>query len=185
MKNHEPKSFIQGESLEWTRQFGTNGALVDFTITYYFRGAGKGFDAVGTTENFDDFIFRVSSEATGQMQPGEYSFQAVADNGTEKVLCASGTVKVKPGLAASSIETFFDGRSENRKILDAIRAMIAKKATLDQQEYAIGNRQLKRIPITELIALESRYVGLVARENEAERLRKGGKLFKKVLIRLK
>ncbi len=181
MKNTEPKSFIQGESLVWSRSFDDYKIADGWTLTYYFRGAGKGFDAV---VGVDD-VSVVASNLTAQCAVGNYSWQLFAEKGSEKILLDSGTVEVRAGLFNTSADQMHDGRSENKKILDAIRAMIAKKATLDQQEYAIGNRQLKRIPVTELIMLEQKYTQKVVKELQAERLRKGGKFFKQILIRMK
>ena len=181
MKNYEPKSFIQGESLNWTRSFENYKTSDGWQLSYYFRGSGKGFDVAVAN---DDTV-NVSGSVTAQMQVGSYAWQLFASKDGGRILLDSGSVKVLAGLSAIPADQIYDGRSENKKILDAIRAMIAKKATLDQQSYAIGNRQLSRIPIPELITLEQKYTRAVARENQAERLRKGGKFFKQVLIRMK
>jgi hypothetical protein len=58
----------------------------------------------------------------------------------------------------------YDGRSDNQKALDAIEAVLARRATLDQQRYTINNRELWRTPIIELIKLRSFYAAAVARE---------------------
>lgn len=186
MKNHEPKSFIQCESLAWHRcNLDPVYQLNDYVLTYHVRGAGRGLDAVGMSIGNDIYSFLIASADTAQMQPGDYSWQLIASKNDSKVLIDSGTFQVKPGLATMTADQTFDGRSENKKILDAIRALVAGKATLDQQSYAIGNRQLARIPIPDLIVLEQKFTQKVARENQAERIRKGGNFFKQVHLRLK
>jgi hypothetical protein len=47
-------------------------------------------------------------------------------------------------------------------VLDAIEAVIENRATLDQQEYTIGSRHLKRMTAAELIEFRDKYRGLVA-----------------------
>jgi hypothetical protein len=184
MRTIEPKSFLQGETLEWTRDFADFPASGGWTLTYYFRGEGKGFDAVGVADG-DAFVMTVPSATTLDMSVTDYSWQAIAVKDGKKFLADSGFSEVKKGFADSLPATSLDVRSENEKTLAAIRAMIAGKATHDQQEYTIGNRQLKRIPIPDLIMLENRYEQKVRREKEAARLKKGGKMFQQVLVRMK
>src|SRR5690606_10716299 len=80
----------------------------------------------------------------------------------------SGRVRITPDLAQAAAG--FDGRSQNRIALDAIDAVLARRATLDQERYRINNRELYRTPIEDLIRLRSYYATLVARE---EATRKG------------
>jgi hypothetical protein len=62
----------------------------------------------------------------------------------------------------------------------AIRALSAGGAV---QEYAIGNRSLKRYSLAELIALRSHYAVLVQRERQAARTASGGPFFKRLETR--
>lgn len=183
MKLGEPKTFIQGETLSWMRSFDDYLYADGWNLKYYFRGSsGNGFDVVAVSD-VGDFITTIPSSVTANCTPGKYSYQAFLEKDDEKILAASGTVEVKAGLATIAAGANFDGRTQNEITLDAIRACLAKKATLDQQEYAIGTRSLRRIPIPELIQLEQLYAQRVGRERTAEQLRKGGKFFKTVLVR--
>lgn len=184
MRKTEPKSFLQGETLEWTREFADFPASEGWTLNYYFRGQGKGFDAAGVADG-DSFVITVPSATTAAMSVTDYSWQAIAEKDNKKFLADSGFAEVKKGFAATAADDSLDVRSENEKTLAAIRAMIGGKASLDQMEYTIGNRQLKRIPIPDLIMLEKRYELKVKNEREAARLKKGGRIFKQVLVRLR
>lgn len=186
MRKTEPKSFLQGETLEWSREFADFPASEGWTLKYFFRGQGKGFDAVAAPDG-DSFVVTVATATTAAMSVADYSWQAIAEKDGKKFLADSGFAEVKKGFAASAVDpdASLDVRSENEKTLAAVRAMIAGKATLDQMEYTIGNRQLKRIPITDLILLEQRYEQKVRQERDAARLKKGSRIFKQVLVRMK
>jgi len=67
----------------------------------------------------------------------------------------------------------FTEPTDNEIALDAVRAMLAQKATRDQKEYTIANRQLKRYDMTELLALETRLTQLVNSERRRTAARKG------------
>jgi hypothetical protein len=66
-----------------------------------------------------------------------------------------------------------DDRSHARKVLDAIEAVIENRATLDQQEYTIGSRHLKRMTVAELIEFRDKYRGESRRRRMLERMRNG------------
>lgn len=159
---YEPDEITAGETLEWTRDLDDFPAS-GWELKYYFRGAGAGFDATAAADG-DTHAVTVPSSATANLAAGTYYWQAWAAQGDEKRLVASGQVAVKPSLAALTTATTFDGRSEVKKALDAIDAVLKNKATRDQQEYQIGNRMLRRIPVDQLISLRRYYAGLYAKE---------------------
>src|SRR5205807_114656 len=153
----------------------------EWNITYYFRAqtSGAGFDAVGVPDSSDAELhhFTVSSTTTGAASVGRYNWQAwavnIADN-TIKRIVRQGRVEVLKGLNSLATSAQYDNRSDARKTLDAIDALMANKATIDQQEYMIAaggsQRMLKRIPITELLQLRKYYAALV-RSEQGNKLR--------------
>ena len=44
-----------------------------------------------------------------------------------------------------------------RRVIDAIEAVIERRATKDQKSYSIDGRSLERTPIDELLLLRDRY----------------------------
>jgi hypothetical protein len=176
-----PRQITPGETLEWTKSFDDFPAD-EWTVTYYFRGAGPGFDAVGTPDEADelDHAFTVPSTTSDDTSAGRYNFQAWAVKDTEKHLVDQGETEVLPSLAALAVGTNYDGRSTEKRILDAIDAIMAGKATLDQQEYMIGaagaQRMLRRIEPTQLLELRKYYAGLVRAQ------RRQGKPFRTIRI---
>lgn len=178
MSENVPNSFTAGESFSWTKEFSLYPAS-GWNLTYYFRGVGPGFD-VEATANGTKFDLAALASQTTSCTAGTYSFQAFVTKDDEKILVDSGTIRVHPNLATMAAEDTFDGRSKAQKILDAIDAMVEGKATLDQQSYVIGNRQLARIPIPDLILLRDKYQRIVNQEKRLEKQKKGGSYLKTI-----
>ena len=60
-----------------------------------------------------------------------------------------------------------------QKVLDAIEAVLENRATLEQEQYQINNRSLKRRSSGELLKLRDHYRAELSRMNAARR----GRLF--------
>lgn len=178
---YEPREIVVGSTLKWTRDFEDYPAS-EYSLTYYFRGAGQGFDAAASADG-DSFAVTVPAATTSGMTPGAYYWQAVAVKDGEKFVAARGEAKAVAGLASVDAATTVDGRSEAKKTLDAIDALLAGKATLDQQEYTIADRSLRRIPVPELLLLRKEYARRVMRERRRERVKRGGTVFSSVKVR--
>lgn len=97
----------------------------------------------------------VAASETTDWTPGAYTYSLRVARDGEVVEVESGTITVKPDLAAA-VEGF-DGRNHVQKVLDNIEAVLEKRATIDQERYKINNRELWRTPISELLALRDRY----------------------------
>lgn len=104
---------------------------------------------------------------------------------TNKITTAGGLINLRSFVlqVRVPIEAVALANTTAKQILDAIDAMLLGKATLDQQEYQIGDRQLRRIPIPDLLTLRETYARLYSQEQQAARLTKGGPFFKTVLTR--
>lgn len=122
-------------------------------VTAVLRGPGSinlTAQPEGTTHRF-----RVAASATAQWLPGAYWYSIRATDGTDVVEVESGEINIKPNLAAMSAG--HDGRDHVQRVLDAIEAVLEKRATLDQERYRINNRELYRTPIADLLKLRDRY----------------------------
>lgn len=117
-------------------------------------------------------VWSVPATDTAGWTAGDYAYTIRATDGTNVHEVESGRVRVTPDLAAAAAG--FDGRSQNRIALEAIEAVIAKRASLDQERYRINNRELYRTPVADLIRLRAHYVALVSKE---EASRNGKSLF--------
>ena len=107
-------------------------------------------------------VFDVPAATTANWVPGTYWYSIRATDGAAVFEISSGQATVTPDLAQAAVG--FDGRSPNQIALDAIKAVLAKRATQDQQRYTINNRELWRTPIADLLKLKAHYTVQVRRE---------------------
>jgi ferric-dicitrate binding protein FerR (iron transport regulator) len=138
--------------------FQARAQLADYPVgVWTLRLLLRGAVAVDVDATVDgsDHVFSVAAGVTATWTAGEYAFAVRATNGTDVVEVEAGRVRVLADLANASAG--FDPRSQNRIALDAIEAVIAKRATLDQDRYRINNRELYRTPIAELLRLRKHY----------------------------
>ncbi|HEY8562802.1 MAG TPA: hypothetical protein VIL74_20660 [Pyrinomonadaceae bacterium] len=177
MRSAVVKEFTIGESLSWEKSFSDYPASDGWTVTYYFRGAGTGFDVVGTASG-DDFEFTVAGTVTAGCAAGKYYYQAFATKGSESFLVDKGEANVLTGFGSVATGTTVDNRSEVKKTLDAIDARLQGDVTRGVLEYTIADRQLQRYSLKELAELRKVYASLYAQELQAENAKKGGSLIK-------
>lgn len=111
----------------------------------------------------DGFIVAPASQ-TALWPPGSVAFSLRKNSKNGDITeVMSGFLTIMPDIAALPAGT--DTRSQNRRTYDAICAVIENRASRDQESYKIGNRELKRMPISDLLKLRSRYANFVAQEN--------------------
>ena len=189
---YEPLELTQGESVAWERDIRDYPAT-EWTASYRLRGilgVGAGLNVTCTADG-PKFVASVTAAESAGLAVTTYEWQLwvtrISDANDVRQI-ERGTVKVNKGFTAGSLSSV-DVRSTAQQILDAIDAVMSGKATADQLEYTIetqvGKRQLKRLPMTELIAARTYYANVVAREQQAERLRARGTFFKNLYVRMR
>jgi hypothetical protein len=174
-----PSELIKGESSSWTDDPTTDAAgnavnSSTHTLKYQIRGTASltltaAADGLG-------WLTTLSPTNSDTLTAGTYFWQAIAEAGsapvTSRIVLGSGQILVKAALSAAS--TGYDGRSQSKQDLDAvqsaIRSIISGGAVA---EYTIGNRQLRKIPMADLLILESKLKSDVARESAAEKIKDG------------
>lgn len=132
----------------------------DWTITAIIRG--KQDINLTATADGTAHVLEVPAATTADWLPGAYAFSVRASDGTDVHEIEAGRLEVLPDLAA--ITGDHEARSQNEIALAAIEAVLARRATLDQERYTINNRELWRTPIADLLKLRSFYQNAVARE---------------------
>lgn len=134
------------------------GAPAGYALALILRGPAQ-IDLVGDAQG----RFQAGGTTTASWAPGAYWWAVRATLGDDVQEIERGDILIRPDLAAAG--PGYDGRSENQIALDAIKAVLAKRATLDQERYRINNRELHRTPIADLIKLRTFYAAQVRREN--------------------
>ena len=125
------------------------------------------------------YTFDADAAATAGWSPGAYAWTIRATDGVDVVEVQSGRVTIAPDIATAG--EGFDNRSHARKALEAIEAVIEKRASMDQERYRINNRELYRTPIAELLRLRNTYRAEVRREDAKASGRRGWRQVKVVM----
>ncbi len=169
---NEPLKLRIGETWKWRREdLSADYPAPTWTLKYRFKNATHGFEIVATADGVN-FAVSVAMGTTASYTTGRYSWVAYAETASERYQVDTGTLEVLPSFAASPTSTL-DGRTHARKALEAIEAVIEGRATLDQEEYQLQGRSLKRTPLPELIKFRDLYRSEVKAEEAAERIQNG------------
>jgi hypothetical protein len=155
-------------------------AVVDAPVpgvsyTLHLRGPSS-IDLTG--DSAGQFFMPGAATATWVVGTYAYSLRAHdGDGGIDEI--DRGQIVVRPDFL--SLPPGTDIRSQAEIALEAIDAVLAKRATQDQQRYVINNRELWRSTPAELLQIRQFYANQVARER---RSRKGcGTFGRNILVR--
>lgn len=169
---NEPIELRAGDTWEWRRDDLTEYPATTWSLKYRFKNAAGGFEVTAAADG-SAFAISVAAATTAGYAAGVYDWYAWVQSGAVQKTVDEGKLTVKPDFRSGAATAAFDARSHARKTLEAIEAVIEKRATLDQQAYAINGRSLQRTPIADLIKLRSIYRLEVKREEAAEAGRNG------------
>jgi len=183
----EPKSVALGEKLHWRKTYADYPSTL-YTLQYRFRGpTGTGIDQAATAYN-SDYDIAVTAIATAKLAVETYRWQAWLTedaDATNTFLIEEGSIRVDVGFASGGTKAIDLGTTAET-ILAALEATMAGKATKDQLQYRIasgnGEREIRRMSYTELIAAIKYYTEKVAGEKNAARRKAGDPFFKNYLI---
>lgn len=179
----EPSTITAGDTVTWTKSLASYPATAGWTLAYALRNAVTAIDIQATASGADHLV-SLPAATTANYAAGAYRWYAFVSNQgeTERHTVATGSLTVLPDLLAA---TSYDARSHARKVLDAIEAVLEKRASRDQEEITINGNAIKKSPIADLLRLRSTYQALVASEEAAERLSSGAGVGRgRLLVRL-
>ena len=151
------RTITAGDSFSYSVSVGD---YTGYSSLLYLRGPSQ-VDLTGSESN-GNFEFSAVAATTAAWIAGDYHYVIVIASGANQYTLESGAVEIKLRADLSQVT---DVRTTAHKILDAITAVLEKRATKDQQSYSIGGRSLARMPIDELMRFEGVYRARVAREN--------------------
>ena len=169
----EPSSLIVGDRWAWKRSDLYNDYGVAYTWAYSCVLEGDAATKISITSSISgtDYVVEVASATTATYTPGLYHWTGyitrTADS--ERIALDAGTFTLKENAAVTSV----DPRSHVKKVLDALEAMIAGKATKDQKSYSIGDRSIERLSPEELLTWLDKYKYYYQQELNAERIANG------------
>lgn len=130
-----------------------------WTITAYFQGP----DAITLVSTGTDAVHTLSATAatTAGWGEGTYRYSVVASDGVTQKTIENGITNIQ---ARADLISSSDVRSHNKKMLDAIEALLENRASTDQQSYTIAGRSITKIPMMELLELQKYYADKVRQE---------------------
>ena len=160
---------------EFTDSIGTTISSGTYTLKWYARtnAASGGTTITGAAES-TGWRVTVPAATTLTFGAGLWSWQAIATYSTVQFTAGRGQFTVKGSAAYTGTPGAFDDRSRAEIDLSYVETAIR---TLSQggmvQEYTIGNRNLKRYKMPELLQLRDVLKAEVYRERRAEKIRQG------------
>lgn len=182
---NEPLTLRAGLTWKWRREdLASDYPATSWTLKYWLKktgatGANFSITASADGSNFD---VTVPASTTSGYTAGRYTWSAQVTGGSSEAYeVDTGSLEILPRYDQAAN---LDDRTHARKVLEAIEAVIENRATLDQQEYTIGNRSLKRMTVEELMRFRQLYRNEVQAELAAEKLANGIGIGRKVLVRL-
>ena len=175
-----PTEIRAGDTVKWrddptTDVFGNEVKSDNWTLKYFLRTntASEGHVSTGSVYQ-NGWQFTISATDSAAFDAGDWYWQAIATFGSETLTLGYGSLQVEAALSYTGTPGAFDGRTQVKKDLEAvqtaIRTLISGGAV---QEYKIGNRNLKRYDLPDLIQLEGRLKAEVKREEQAELIANG------------
>ncbi len=176
----EPTEIVAGDFVTWTRTFSDYPAGT-WVLTYTFINSTSKFSVTATASGTDHLV-SILAATTAAYTAGVYRWQAYATSGVQRITVGSGETTVKANFAT---QTTIETRSQAKQTYDAIEAEILARASGGMtQEYTIGNRSLKKCPMSDLIVLRDKYRALVLSEQNAERIAAGLGGKNRLLVRI-
>lgn len=155
-----PKKITAGTTFNRLMVNANYPASDGWLVKFYLRGSTQS-DFTSTDEG-DNHRLLISASTTATWQAGNYAYTLRVEKSGEVVELESGNIQVMPDIAA--MEAGYDARTQAEKALEAIEAVLAGRASKDQERYRINDRELYRTPIPDLIKLRGFYAAQVNRE---------------------
>lgn len=175
-----PAVIRAGDTVVWedSQTVDVLGNAIDsgtYSLVTYLRTntASEGFTATAVA-NGTGWRTTITAAQSANFDAGTWYWQSVATAGAVSYTIGSGQLTVERSLAYSGTPGAVDGRTQAQQDLAAvqaaIRAMVSGGAV---QKYTIGNRSLDKIPLNDLMALESQLKAEVNREQRAAKIAQG------------
>ena len=175
-----PAQIRAGDTIKWRDDAGVDNlgneiSSSTWTLTYFLRTntASEGATVVGVAYG-TGWEFTIAAATSAGFDAGEWYWQAQATSGSDKVTLGAGQLQVLAALSYTGTPGAVDGRSQVQQDLDAVQAAIrAIVAGGVAKEYTIGNRNLKKYDMADLLQLEAKLKAEVKREQMAELIANG------------
>ena len=136
-----PAQLQVGDTWKWTESLGNYPASSGWVLSFSFYRYGQSVIQIDTIASGDDFSISVPASTTAGKTAGEWQWTAYVTKGTDRFTVGTGTVVLKPNLAAAT--STMDLRTENEKILEALIATQQRRANKEQESMQINGRAIR------------------------------------------
>lgn len=150
----EPASVTAGDSISWQISLPDYPASAGYTLKYKLLGSAGALDLVSTASG-DDHLITVTPAASALWAAGDYIWKKYVESTTERYTLEQGNITVEADWTA--IDAATDTRSNAKKNLDAIEAVMNGTATRSVLEKEIDGVRLKYCVPADLLQLRERY----------------------------
>lgn len=175
--NPAPEQVTAGDSIAWRVADSAHPAGDGWALSLTLVSPAGRITLPASTADGDGHIITVPPATTAAWAPGAYRLHVAATRAGERVTLLAADLEILPDPATA---TPYDGRSHARRLLAAIESWLeSRNPTV--AEYQVADRQMRYIPIPELLALRDRYRAEVRREDAIART---GRPFNKLQVRL-
>jgi len=171
-----PDVLYVGDRWVWKRSVMVSDyPVATYELKYSFRLLTSAATeiAITTSESSspEEYLVEVASSTTATYTAGDYTYQEyiIRSSDSERFVYSTGIVTVEPDLDTNTS----DPRSNARKILDGLQAMLENRASIDQMSMSIAGRSLSRMTPAEIRDWERHYKYLVSLETKKMRIKKG------------
>lgn len=170
-----PALIYAGDTVKWN-QPGTDlyTSTASWVATFVLRHqtGNDSLTLTGAADGSGGWNFTITAVQSAALHPETHWWQSVVTKASERYTLATGSIIVAANMPASGAT--YDGRTQAQQDLDALRAeMRARISGGSVMEYSIGNRSLKKMPMPDLIALETKLKADVTTENRRRRIAEG------------
>ena len=181
----EPARVRAGDTITWRKSLGDYPATSGWTLYYRLINADNKIDITAAADGADHLV-SVANGTSALWVAGDYVSIAWVDDGTQRASLPSGRIVVLPNLAAISAVGGYDGRTQAKKMLDAIDAALLSLSygeRLAVVEAEVAGRRLK-YNVDGLMKLRNLYAAQVRAEEATERAEAGLAPRNKIYVRL-
>ena len=162
-----PAEITAGNTYNWKETI-TEYPVATYDLIYTLVNKNSDIIEITAVANLQEHEFILTTQQTQNLIPGKYYYSKIvkAKDGSTKTTLQRDAIEILPNE-----QTFFDNRTHNEKVLEAINATIENRADKTMQSYTIAGRQITHIPLLELFSLKLNYEKIVTAEK-----RKNGQL---------
>lgn len=177
-----PVRVTAGDTWAWTWSDAAYPATAGWALSWRLVGAGVAL-SIASVASGAGFVVTAPAAGTGALVVAARGLPCTLIGwvtlGADRFEVYRGACLVQPNPATIT----GDLRGHAAATLAAIDALLEGRATQDQMSYKIGDRELARIPIPDLLALRDYYRGQARNEAAADAIAQGRPKPYQVLVR--